>query len=505
MTSSFRTRRWFSALQLIPFLIFVIYGYIGFRDRFCVHNGLLGETRFLELSTAVLFGTAGLLSLGNAYTFYRKRQKIHWFFIAFGLVLLLVLMEEISWGQHLFQREASGIFFAENNQRETNLHNFLPQRYQFVYYIPLIVYGVAISAMANTTFVTTLREKQLLETLPYMGALVFAAACLVALKIVPYRDPGLRFAGIEVAEQVIATCLVFTMIYRRREMLYSVDGGNYRWAATSIGVLLILVIGTVLSVQSNCYFAEYRDLAHMIEQNITPDDAVVFIGEPRDTHIVLLNNARTLDNLYALPDEQTFDTIDEIYDSHSSVYIIYFQDWLFDSERSIEFDFMDDTYVLGDQWFGLIRVTQYMIGTQDIPHNEEALAQFGDHISLHNVVVDPDDTVGAGDLVGATIEWVTDEPLDVSYKVFFHIYGAEGIPLAQHDGVPGADLKPTHSWQPDQPIFDRHAAQLPPDLPPGTYAMAVGMYHPDTLERLPVELPDGTVTDKFDLPPLTVQ
>lgn len=51
---------------------------------------------------------------------------------AFG-VALLVLMEEMSWGQHWLGWQA-GEMFAANEQNETNLHNFATHRFEAVYY-----------------------------------------------------------------------------------------------------------------------------------------------------------------------------------------------------------------------------------------------------------------------------------------------------------------------------------------------------------------------------------
>jgi hypothetical protein len=48
-------------------------------------------------------------------------------------VVLLVLMEEMSWGQHWIGWQA-GELFAANEQSETNLHNFATHRFEAVYY-----------------------------------------------------------------------------------------------------------------------------------------------------------------------------------------------------------------------------------------------------------------------------------------------------------------------------------------------------------------------------------
>jgi len=46
--------------------------------------------------------------------------------ILFSLFCLFAAGEEVSWGQRIFDRQATGIFAERNVQHETNLHNFIP-------------------------------------------------------------------------------------------------------------------------------------------------------------------------------------------------------------------------------------------------------------------------------------------------------------------------------------------------------------------------------------------
>ena len=49
-----------------------------------------------------------------------------------------------------------------------------------------------------------------------------------------------------------------------------------------------------------------------------------------------------------------------------------------------------------------------------------------------------------------------------------------------------ADESPTGSWSPGDKIIDRHVISPAPDAPAGSYSLIVGLYRPDTGERLPV-------------------
>ncbi len=82
--------------------------------------------------------------------------------------------------------------------------------------------------------------------------------------------------------------------------------------------------------------------------------------------------------------------------------------------------------------------------------------------------------------------WQALAPVETPYKVFVHFVGPDGRILAQHDAFPANNTLPTDLWVPGEVIEDPHPLTLPSDLPPGAYTLRVGLYHPDTLQRLPV-------------------
>jgi hypothetical protein len=89
-----------------------------------------------------------------------------------------------------------------------------------------------------------------------------------------------------------------------------------------------------------------------------------------------------------------------------------------------------------------------------------------------------------------TFRWRAADFLDTDYTVFVHLVGAEGeTALAQGDGPPLAGCWPTSLWLPGVALDDTHVIPLPGDLPPGRYALLVGLYDPRTNARL--LLPDG--------------
>jgi hypothetical protein len=96
-----------------------------------------------------------------------------------------------------------------------------------------------------------------------------------------------------------------------------------------------------------------------------------------------------------------------------------------------------------------------------------------------------------GQILQLTLHWQATAPISKRYTVFAHIIGgmnpATQSPVwAQLDNEPAGGSRPTTTWQIGATIDDRYGLMLPPDAPPGEYALEVGMYDPATLERLPV-------------------
>jgi len=96
-----------------------------------------------------------------------------------------------------------------------------------------------------------------------------------------------------------------------------------------------------------------------------------------------------------------------------------------------------------------------------------------------------------------TLYWRADERPAGDYVVFDHLLDENegGQPLAQHDSPPRYGRYPTLAWQAGDVIPDEHVIEVPA-LADGTRVrLVVGVYRPDTLERLAVTGPDGRMPD----------
>jgi hypothetical protein len=80
--------------------------------------------------------------------------------------------------------------------------------------------------------------------------------------------------------------------------------------------------------------------------------------------------------------------------------------------------------------------------------------------------------------------------METDYKIFVHVFDpATNIPVAQDDAMPHRWAYPTTFWGPGEVVDDLIPISLV-GVQPGAYGIAVGVYDPATMERLPVA--DGT-------------
>jgi hypothetical protein len=86
------------------------------------------------------------------------------------------------------------------------------------------------------------------------------------------------------------------------------------------------------------------------------------------------------------------------------------------------------------------------------------------------------------DTLFVRLRWQTGTFQSRSYKVFLHVYDAQGNLIAQGDSVPALWQRPATSWQPGETVEDRHGLLLPA----GEQAAVIrlGLYDPETGERL---------------------
>jgi uncharacterized membrane protein len=129
---------------------------------------------------------------------------------------------------------------------------------------------------------------------------------------------------------------------------------------------------------------------------------------------------------------------------------------------------------------------QYLSPRDNVARAEPGL-MFEQSIELQAVAFSPQ--TAADDRVTVSLTWRSGRSIERSYKVFVHLYAADGRLVAQHDSVPVNELRPTWSWAPGEQIVDRHGLWVPEGISE-RLRLVVGLYDPETSVRL--MLADGS-------------
>ncbi len=188
------------------------------------------------------------------------------------------------------------------------------------------------------------------------------------------------------------------------------------------------------------------------------------------------------------------DQLQTITASQSRIQAVLVEETKGDPERRLETWLKTHLFILGEQWFGPVRLLNFAgdgLVDQAIP----VTGHFGESITLESVEL-LDSSVQPGGVVRLRLNWSASSAISSQYKVFTHIFAGDTI-IAQHDGQPVAELRPTNTWQIGEKIRDQFAIQLPADAPPGTYQLRIGLYEIETQARLPALFPDGASAEFF--------
>jgi hypothetical protein len=136
-----------------------------------------------------------------------------------------------------------------------------------------------------------------------------------------------------------------------------------------------------------------------------------------------------------------------------------------------------DVYRLGD-----IELHQFHPAT-DLGRVENMV--FNHEIALTGYRFSP-----TADFIGLKLAWQAQTANLPDYTVFVQLLNAQtGQRVAGVDTPPLKGAWPTSRWVKDEVVVDEYFIAIPPDLPPGLYNIIVGLYRPDTGQRL--TLPGG--------------
>ncbi|MGD1992967.1 MAG: glycosyltransferase family 39 protein [Anaerolineae bacterium] len=118
------------------------------------------------------------------------------------------------------------------------------------------------------------------------------------------------------------------------------------------------------------------------------------------------------------------------------------------------------------------------------PVQHELNVRFGDVAELVGYDVAHTEVI-ADQPVTLTLYWrALEGATAANYTVFTHILAADGHLVGQHDGPPAEGRRPTPGWITDEIVVDRHPMAFR-EAYAGPAQIEVGLYDPETLDRVP--------------------
>jgi hypothetical protein len=117
---------------------------------------------------------------------------------------------------------------------------------------------------------------------------------------------------------------------------------------------------------------------------------------------------------------------------------------------------------------------------------QRASAGFGGVIALGGYAAPP--LLDTGEVLTATLLWEAIGQPAADYTAYVHLLDAEGKQVGGYDRPPAGERFPTGRWRAGDRIVGEYALALPPELPPGDYALWAGLYETQSggALRLPV-------------------
>lgn len=196
---------------------------------------------------------------------------------------------------------------------------------------------------------------------------------------------------------------------------------------------------------------------------------------------------------YLLPQEQPLDPADavraleRISAEHRLLFVVFHNESTVDPDRAVEGWLNEHAYPARSEWHGGTRLVVYGAPTGIEAIEQPLEARLGPQVRFLGYTL-AEETVEAGSMVRLDLFWQADEPLAERYSVFVHLVDGDGRLVAQQDGEPVGGFRPTTTWRAGEVIHDRIGVLLPTDLAAGEYRLQVGMYRPESGDRLPVSV-----------------
>jgi hypothetical protein len=112
-------------------------------------------------------------------------------------------------------------------------------------------------------------------------------------------------------------------------------------------------------------------------------------------------------------------------------------------------------------------------------------ADFGPALHLRGYDLDVSNATRGS--LGLTVHWQARAAIPADYMLFVHVLDANGARIGGVDVPPGGAREPTSAWRSGSYLSAALQVPVQPNLPPGIYWIAIGVYEPQSGARLELD------------------
>jgi hypothetical protein len=268
-----------------------------------------------------------------------------------------------------------------------------------------------------------------------------------------------------------------------------------RRIVAAVGVILLITgqLNALDALYRDPAYArdDYRAIAARIMSDTRPGDAII-LDAPNQAEVFSYYYDGDAP-IYELPrglggdDAATRAEVEAVIARHTRIFVLFWGEAERDPHRVVQATLDERAFPVASEWVGDVRLAQYAVLAEAPAEPAHATdARFGESIRLLGYALSMD-SARPGDVIGVTLFWQTERPLDRRYKVTVQLLAPDGALIAQHDAEPNNNRVLTTDWLPGETVIDPHGLVIPPDLPAGRITIIVGMYDIDApMQRLAV-------------------
>jgi hypothetical protein len=347
------------------------------------------------------------------------------------------------------------------------------------------------------------------ETVGLFLLLVVPIALLFVFKL--YRDAYLKFLLVCVPPLCLLMATGFDKIIHRLE---SKAYKTAVWAV--IFITNLWVVGQSLN---NLYFNprytrdDYRAIAAMVQNIAQPGDAVLF-NAPNQWEVFTYYHKPERETTPAIAlkyrpnsEQEVIAHVKEILLGKRRLFVLNFAERESDPNNWYDKALAQLAYKAGDEWIGNIRLAVYAVANEPTSPSPCSASSpiFANALQLGNVTFTRPEALPVGEVLPIYAAWCVRQPILGNMKVFVHVGKPDAPPVAQNDAEPCAGHCPTSTWQLGAIVIDHRAVWLKPGTPPGDYSIFIGIYDPQTGQRLRLTATSGGVDDRLEIGKITIK